>query len=652
MCGITGFFSPSRGAIDRRAVAARMADTLAHRGPDDAGVWADEALGLTLAHRRLSVQDLSPAGHQPMLSACDRYVIAFNGEIYNHRDLRRQLEAAGQSPAWRGHADTETLLACFGAWGVEKTLQAAVGMFAIVLWDRQEKTLTLARDRFGEKPLYWGWQGNSLLFGSELKALKAHPSFRAGIDRGAIALLLRHGYIAAPHSIYEHIHKLPPGHYVSIDLGRQPEARMALPAPYWTLNEAVHAGMADPFEGDDASAVDAVERQLTASIRDQMLADVPLGAFLSGGVDSSVIVALMQSQSRRPVRSFTIGFEDQRYDEAVHAQAIARHLGTSHTELVVTAGDALATIPGLPDIYDEPFADSSQIPTLLVSRLARESVTVALSGDAGDELFGGYNTYRFAPALWRRFGRLPTSVRKAAAAGLTGVSTASWDSLIQPLNKFLPGRLRGVTGEKLHKLAGLMSVRSKEAFFRELSSHWRFPQHIVIDAVEPATLLNTPSTWPRTDSFEHWMMAVSAQTYMADDILPKIDRAAMSASLEVRVPMLDHRVVELAWRMPLSRKLRDGQGKWLLRQVLYRHVPRELIERPKKGFSIPLGAWLRGPLREWAEALLDEQRLRREAYFYPGPIHQAWRLHQEGKADCSERLWSILMFQSWLTQNH
>lgn len=653
MCGITGFFSPNRGTLDRSAVASRMANTLAHRGPDDAGVWADESMGLTLAHRRLSVQDLSPAGHQPMRSACARYVIAFNGEIYNHLDLRAQLQSAGQAPAWCGHADTETLLACFSAWGIEKTLRATVGMFAIVLWDRQEKTLTLARDRLGEKPLYWGWQGNSLLFGSELKALKAHPSFRAQIDRGALALLLRHGYIAAPHSIYENIHKLQPGHYVSIRLDQPQTPGTASPVAYWSMNKIVHAGLAHPFEGDAPAAVNALEHQLSASIRGQMLSDVPLGAFLSGGVDSSVIVALMQAQSSRPVRTFTIGFEDQRYDEAAHAQAIAQHLGTSHTELYVTSDDALAAIPGLPGIYDEPFADSSQIPTLLVSRLARESVTVALSGDAGDELFGGYNTYRFAPALWRKFGRLPASVRKAVAAGLTGVSAASWDSLIQSSNKLMPQRLRtSASGEKLHKLAGLMSVHSKEAFFRELSSHWRFPQHIVIDAVEPATLLNTPSAWPHTDSFEHWMMAVSTQSYMADDILPKIDRAAMSASLEVRVPMLDHRFVELAWRMPLSLKLRENQGKWLLRQVLYRHVPRELIERPKKGFSIPLGAWLRGPLRDWAEALLDEQRLRREAFFYPGPIRQAWRQHQEGTADFSERLWSVLMFQAWLAKHH
>jgi asparagine synthase (glutamine-hydrolysing) len=652
MCGLTGFYSPTSAGA-RAGIGLKMADAIAHRGPDDSGVWTDDASGLTLAHRRLSILDLSPAGHQPMHSACSRYVIAYNGEIYNHLELRQRLSHAGMAPAWRGHADTETLLACFAAWGIEKTLQATVGMFAIALWDRHAKVLTLARDRLGEKPLYWGWQDDTLLFGSELKALKAHPSFQAGIDRNALALLLRHGYIGAPHSIYRNIRKLRAGHYINLPLDGSAPARSIASAAYWDMNDTIRAGLDNPFTGSAGEATDALEHQLARSIGAQMLSDVPLGAFLSGGIDSSAIVALMQAQSTRPVRTFTIGFDDQRYNEAPHAQAIARHLGTDHTELYVRPEDALAVIPGLPDIYDEPFADSSQIPTLLVSRMARQHVTVALSGDAGDELFGGYNTYQFVPALWRKISLLPAPLRRMAAIGLKGLPASAWDAALAPLLALAPARFkRMLGGDKFHKLAGLLSADHKEAFYRQLSSHWPQPEQIVIGAHEPATVLNTPPAWPPTDSFEHWMMAVGAQSYMTDDILAKVDRASMANSLEVRVPMLDHRVIEQAWRMPLSLKIRNGQGKWLLREVLYRHVPRALIERPKKGFSIPLAGWLRGPLREWAEALLDERRLVQEGYFNPKPVRQAWRLHSEGKVDGSSKLWCLLMFQAWLEKQH
>ena len=631
MCGLTGFYST--GSSEARAgIAQAMADTLTRRGPDDAGIWADASSGLTLAHRRLAILDITAAGHQPMHSADSRYVIAYNGEIYNHLDLRLKLAEDGAAPAWRGHSDTETLLACFTAWGIEKTLKATVGMFAIALWDRQQNVLTLARDRLGEKPLYWGWQGDTLLFGSELKALKKHPAFRADIDRNALALLMRHGYIGAPYSIYQGIHKLDAGHSISIPCSDAQAARGAVSTAYWRMNDAIHAGLADPFTGSEGEATDRLEQQLTQSIGLQMLSDVPLGAFLSGGVDSSAIVALMQVQSSRPVRTFTIGFDDPRYNEAQHAQAIAKYLGTDHTEIYARPEDALALIPSLPEIYDEPFADSSQIPTLLVSKMARQHVTVALSGDAGDELFAGYNTHRFVPALWRKISLLPAPLRKTAAA--------------------LLGSLPAWAGDKAHTLAQLLPSENKEAFFRQLSSHWRQPETIVRDATEPATLFNSPADWPRTQHFEDWMMAVGAQSYMTDDILVKVDRAAMAHSLEVRVPMLDHRVVELAWRMPLSLKLRDGQGKWLLREVLYRHVPKELIERPKKGFSVPLADWLRGPLREWAEDLLDEKRLEREGYFRPAPIRQIWQLHKQGRADYSSRLWCVLMFQAWLAKQH
>jgi len=626
MCGLTGFHSPA--SIEASgAIGARMADTLAHRGPDDAGVWVDEQCGLVLAHRRLAVLELSPAGGQPMHSPCSRYVIAFNGEIYNHMALRRQLESRGQAPAWRGHSDTETLLACFAAWGAEATLRASVGMFAIALWDRRERTLTLARDRLGEKPLYWGWQGDTLLFGSELKALKAHPAFMAGIDRGALALLMRHGYVPAPRSIYEGIGKLPCGHSVRIPLDGPDDARQATPAAYWRMNDVIHAGLADPFLGTASEGADALEQSLMRSVKGQMVSDVPLGAFLSGGVDSSLVVALMQAQSSRPVRTFTIGFDDARHNEAGHARQVARHLGTDHTELCASPRDALDLIPGLPAVYDEPFADSSQIPTLLVSRLARRHVTVALSGDAGDELFGGYNTYRFVPALWRRIGGMPLPLRRAAARCLAALPDA-----------------------RAQKLARVMDSPGREELYRRVSSHWPHPEAVALRAAEPPTPFSTPHAWPAASRFEDWMMAMGAQTYLPDDILVKVDRASMAHSLEVRVPMLDHRVLELAWRLPLDMKIRDGKGKWLLREVLYRHVPRELIERPKKGFSVPLAAWLRGPLRDWADAMLDPSRLRAQGYFDPAAVRQAWRRHQQGKEDLSSRLWCVLMFQSWLQE--
>ncbi|MDS1140061.1 asparagine synthase (glutamine-hydrolyzing) [Pusillimonas sp. SM2304] len=648
MCGLTGFHAPT--ASDAlHSTARHMADALTHRGPDDAGVWADEPCGLVLAHRRLSVLELSAAGHQPMLSSDQRYVIAFNGEIYNHLNLRGQLDAEGRAPPWRGHSDTETLLACASAWGVQKTLASATGMFAFALWDRQTRQLVLARDRLGEKPLYWGWQNDVLLFGSELKALRRHPAFQPTINRQALASFMRHGYISAPHSIYQDVHKLPPGHWLTLDLANPEQARAARSIPYWSVTETVASGLRHPLQGTPDEAVDALEQQLSLSVRSQMLSDVPLGAFLSGGIDSSVIVALMQSHSTRPVRTFTIGFDDPRYDEAPHAAAIARHLGTEHTAMVVRPGDALALIPSLPDIYDEPFADSSQIPTLLVSKLTRAHVTVALSGDGGDELFGGYNTFRFAPGLWRRIQSLPKPLRGLAASLLAGVPPARWDAVLNGLRRASAGRLAGgLNADKLHKLSTLLSSPDQRDFYRQLSSHWADPGMLVRDVPEASTPLSTPGALPGTDCFEHDMMAASAAMYMPDDILVKVDRAAMAHSLEVRVPMLDHRVVELAWRMPLSWKIRAGEGKWPLRQLLYRHVPQALMDRPKKGFSVPLAKWLRGPLREWAQALLDPARLAREGYLNAEPIQHAWRQHLAGHQDHSQRLWCVLSFQAWL----
>lgn len=618
------------------------------RGPDDAGAWHDGDAGIGLAHRRLAVLDLSPAGRQPMACHTGRYVLAFNGEIYNHQDLRRQLGGL----AWRGHSDTETLLAGFVAWGVRATLARCIGMFAFALWDRHERVLTLARDRMGEKPLYYGWQGSGdkacFLFGSDLAALKAHPAFAAAIDRGALALLMRHNYILAPHSIYQGIHKLPPGHILAVSLGK----RAPQLASYWSLPEAAMAGVAAPLEGGAEQVADELEALLRSAIGQQMVADVPLGAFLSGGIDSSTVVALMQAQSSRPVKTFSIGFHEAGYDEAAHAKAVARHLGTEHTELYVTPQQALEVIPRLPGLYSEPFADASQIPTFLVSQLARQHVTVALSGDAGDELFGGYGRYFQASRWWQRIERFPRAMRSSAAASIRMVPPGAWNALAYPLRPLLPASLRrGSIGDKLHKGAALLLARDVDALYRRLLTHWE-PQGLVIGAQEPTPGLDglLPQL-PGLNPIQR-MMALDAITYLPDDILAKVDRAAMGVSLETRVPMLDHRVVELAWRIPQAMKLRGGVGKQVLRQVLYRHVPRELVERPKMGFGVPIDSWLRGPLRDWAEDLLDASRLRQEGFFNPAPIRRTWAEHLSGRRNWQYHLWDVLMFQAWLGQGH
>lgn len=649
MCGIAGFWST--GALPDAGVLARMADTLVHRGPDDAGGWVDESAGIGLAHRRLSILDLSPAGHQPMVSASGRYVIVFNGEIFNHLELRATLESftlpsqgGGNKGGWRGHSDTETLLAAFESWGVEATLKKCVGMFAFALWDRETRTLTLARDRLGEKPLYYGWQKGVLLFGSELKALKAHPAFVGEIDRDALTLFLRHSAIPAPYSIYQGIHKLPPGTFLQLHAG-QKDAR---PVAYWSVLSVAEAGQRNLFRGGDTEAVAELERLLGQAVGGQMLADVPLGAFLSGGIDSTTVVALMQAQSARPVKTFTIGFNETGYNEAEHAHAVARHLGTEHTELYVIPQDAMDVIPSLSAIYDEPFADSSQIPTCLVSRLARQHVTVNLSGDGGDELFGGYNRYFWARNIWRKLGWMPRPLRAAVAGVLTTVPPASWNTAFQKLERWLPARLRYANpGDKLHKVAEILAVRSPEEIYLGLVSHWKNPAQLVPGSHEPLTLLTDPAYRADLPGFEHRMMYLDTVTYLPDDILTKVDRAAMSVSLETRVPLLDHRVVEFAWSLPLHMKIRHGQGKWLLRQVLYRHVPQAMMERPKMGFGVPIDQWLRGPLKPWAEALIEPDRLRREGLFDPAPIQRKWLEHQAGARNWSYYLWDVLMFQAW-----
>ena len=661
MCGFSGFLSCGNVGTPDMAdhLLSVMGNTLLHRGPDSAGVWSDHTAGIGLVHRRLAIVDLSPAGHQPMLSSAGRYVISFNGEIYNHLDLRAKLDEMDgraslvMADKWQGHSDTETLLAGFNAWGIETTVQMCIGMFAFAVWDKHTRVLTLGRDRLGEKPLYYGWQGHgesaAFLFGSELKALKAHPAFAAEIDRGALGLLMRHGYIPAPHSIYQGISKLQPGCLMTLSLNdRTPKL-----ITYWSAKSIVEQGLVKPFAGTPERAVDTLESLLKDAVRKQMMADVPLGAFLSGGVDSSTIVALMQAvaqeQGGSSVKTFTIGFNEAGYNEAEHAKAVARHLGTDHTELYVSPQQVLDVIPKLPSLYCEPFADSSQIPTYLVSQMARQHVTVSLSGDAGDELFGGYNRYVLGQQLWSKLQRLPVGARRAMAGALTSLSPSAWNRLLGPVQRFMPKSLAQANiGEKLHKGAGVMSAGSSAELYRQLVSQWQDPAMVVIGGTEPLTLLTDGSQQPTTDQFVHQMMALDMLSYLPDDILCKVDRAAMGVSLETRVPMLDHRVVEFAWSLPLDYKVRCNVGKWPLREVLYRHVPRELIERPKMGFGIPLHDWLRGPLRPWAEALLDEARLQKEGYFHPEPIRQKWAEHLSGQRNWAPHLWSVLMFQAWL----
>ncbi len=632
-----------------RGAIARMTDTLIHRGPDDSGYWVDEDLGLALGHRRLSILDLTAEGHQPMVSACGRFVLVYNGEIYNYLEIRKELEtqSAGMMPSWRGHSDTEVMLAAFAQWGVEEATKRFVGMFAFALWDRQGKCLFLGRDRLGEKPLYYGWAGKSFLFGSELKALRAHPHWQGEIDRGAVALFLRHNYIPCPHSIYKGVQKLPPGALLTLNLQRKEPLQG--PTPYWSMKAVAESGIADPFTGTAEGAALQLEQLLKGAIRGQMIADVPLGAFLSGGLDSSTVVALMQAQSSQPVRTFTIGFREEDYNEARHAKAVARHLGTDHTELYLTPEETMAAIPALPQLYDEPFADASQIPTFLLAQLTRRYVKVSLSGDGGDELFGGYTRYFWGERIWKRIGWLPQALRVWLATACTKVSSDSWKIIFEKLSPVLPAQInQRQPADKLQKLAEILSFESPEVMYQGLVSLWKTPGSLALGAREPLTALTDHRQWARLPHFLQRMMYLDAISYLPDDILVKVDRASMGVSLESRVPMLDHRVVEFAWRLPLSMKIRNGQGKWLLRKVLYKYVPRELIERPKMGFGIPIDTWLRKPLRDWAENLLDEGKLRLEGFFNSKPIREKWEEHLSGKRNWQYYLWVVLMFQAWL----
>lgn len=651
MCGLTGLINLQSGSTDFDHILERMNASLTHRGPDDQGLWIDTEKGIGLAHRRLSILDLSVEGHQPMRSADDRYIIAYNGEIYNFRELRSELEPLGHP--FKGHSDTEVLLAAVVEWGIDKALTRFNGMFAIALWDRKTDTLHLARDRLGKKPLYLGFAGNSCVFGSELKALAAHPQFECEINRDALALYMRHNYIPAPYSIYRKVQKLKPGTLVSISLTEIRAKKQAinfdqLTTTYWSAKDIVEQGVGNPITDTEAQTTDQLHALLKDAVACRMVSDVPLGAFLSGGIDSSLVVALMQAQSTQPVRSFSIGFHEEEYNEAEHAKAVAMHLGTDHTELYATPAQALEVIPSLPDYYDEPFADSSQIPTYLVSAMTKEHVTVALSGDGGDELFCGYTRYTEGYQIWQKIGWLPAPMRTLVAGMLAGIPPRYWDGMFSLLGPLIPSKLRySSPGDKLHKLAEVLQTDSAEEMYRRLVSHWKQPQDLVLDSKEPLTALTDEAQWSRVNTFVERMMQLDLVSYLPDDILVKVDRASMATSLEARAPLLDYRVAEMAWRLPLDLKRHPSGGKYLLRQILYQYVPRELIDRPKKGFGVPIDYWLRHELRDWAENLLSEQRLREEGYYDPQPIRKMWEEHQQGKRNWQYHLWDVLMFQAW-----
>ena len=648
MCGIAGLLT--RRSTTREFltdVGIRMADTLRHRGPDDNGVWVDAQHGVCLAFRRLSILDTSPAGHQPMVSATGRYTIVFNGEIYNFHEIKADLAHSYPGElTFRGHSDTEIMLAAFETWGIKVSLLRFNGMFAAAVWDRQERQLTLFRDRMGEKPLYYGWVGDTLLFGSEIKALRAYPDFRPEIDRDSVAFHLRFNCIPAPHSIFRGIHKLPPATLLRAD---SPSAK---PVHYWSMLDVAQKGVRQPFAGTDQEAKAETHKLLLDSVRMRMIADVPLGAFLSGGIDSSAIVALMQVQSARPVRTFSIGTHEKSHDEAPHAGSVARHLRTEHTELYITPREAMDVIPLLPQIYDEPFADSSQIPTFLVSQMARRYVTVGLTGDGGDEVFAGYNRHTWSRRVWNKFGWFPLRARSSLAKAITAVSPRRWDSLLNIFGPvLLPSFRQRIPGYKLHKLAQVMHSPTQQAMYLGLASHFAAPEKVVLGTDGLQTEEIVALTWPDLPSFEQQAMYMDSITYLANDILVKVDRATMSVSLEARVPYLDHRVVEFAWTLPMSMKIRGNEGKWILRQILDEYVPRALVDRPKMGFGVPLEEWLRGSLRDWAEELLNVRRLREQGLLDPAPISKMWKEHLNGTRDWQFLLWDVLMLQAWWDAN-
>lgn len=638
MCGVTGFWmtGAQSDAETLRDTVTRMTDALMHRGPDSGGVWTDEGAGIALGHRRLAIIDLSETGHQPMISRDKRFVLTYNGEVYNFGELRAELERDGAM--FRGSSDSEVILAACARWGVENAVRRFVGMFVFALWDCRERRLHLVRDRLGIKPLYWSLQDGLLLFGSELKALRAHPRCPKSVDRDALAGYMRHNYVPAERTIYRNVHKLRPGHILTVTA-----AGGAAISCYWDALEVAVSGMAARTEMDEKEGLEALTGLLEDAVRCRMVADVPLGAFLSGGIDSSLVVALMQSQSSRPVRTFSIGFREADFNEAHHAKAVAEHLGTEHVELYVEPEHAIEVIPSVPDWFDEPFADSSQIPTYLVSELTREHVTVSLSGDGGDELFAGYNRYLHAVSLMQGVTGMPHWFRRSAARVMTSVPPRLWDMAF----RLVPQRWRPrQAGDKVHKLAALLR-QTQESVYLGLVSHWQDPSQVVRDATEPRGVMWDPTLARRFQNPVEHMQYLDTVTYLPDDILTKVDRTSMAVSLEARVPLIDHRLVELSWKLPPRMKIRDGQSKWALRQVLYRHVPSELIDRPKMGFGVPIDHWLRGALRDWAEDLLQAPFLESEGYFQAAPIRQKWEEHISGRQNWQYLLWDVLMFQAW-----
>lgn len=652
MCGITGILSLKKELFGNslEAIAKSMADRLVHRGPDDQGVWSGDS-GVALAHRRLAILDLSAAGHQPMHSICERYVMVFNGEIYNHMEVRKELnceEKFVRENGWKSHCDTETFLGAISVWGLKKALQNMVGMFAFALWDKEEKVLYLGRDRLGEKPLYYGMQGGSFIFASELKAFKAFLGFEAKIDREALGLFIRYGYVPSPHSIYKDFYKILPGTYLKITVDDAAAGKIPDATSYWSLCEVAERGQNEMFRGSVADATDELDRLLRQAVSGEMQSDVPMGALLSGGIDSSTIVALMQAHSKQDVKTFTIGFNEGSYNEATHARQVATYLGTNHTEMYVTSEQALSVIPSLATLYDEPFADVSQIPTFLISKLASEHVTVCLTGDGGDELFGGYNRYIGAPEIWRKSKWLSSGIRSLLAGTLDGVNSPALESRIERLIPFLPKQFKHQDlYAKIHKLTDILSADSEEEIYSRLISRWKDSEKVVLSNQELKKLISDSGLNSRLKEYEHRMMLQDSLTYLPDDILVKVDRATMGVSLESRAPMLDHRVAEFAWSLPLQFKIRGGNGKWILRQVLERYIPRFITDRPKMGFSVPIDEWLRGPLKPWANALLDRKSIIEDGFFDADIIENKWRKHSLSEGNFGHQLWHVLMFQAW-----
>ena len=646
MCGLAGFLNAkgSDSEDSLRSQVTTMANQLAHRGPDDSGEWVDGSCQLALGHRRLSIIDTSSDGHQPMISGSGRFVIAYNGEVYNFLALRGDLEKRGVR--FKSSSDTEVVLAAIEAYGLREAVTRFVGMFAFALWDRESRSLHLVRDRLGIKPLYYGHVGSRFVFGSELKALTCTPGFRGTVNRAALAKFVQYSYVPAPHSIFEGIAKQMPGTIVSLSAD-SPESVQT--ETYWDANEVARSGLGDLFRGSDAEAIDMLDEILTDAVVSRMVSDVPLGAFLSGGYDSSLVAGIMQRESRNAIKTFSIGFTDREFDESQHAEAVANHLGTEHTSLLVTPREAQSVIPLLPDLYDEPFSDSSQIPTFLVSRLAREKVTVSLSGDGGDELFAGYNRHTWVGKLWRWMRYTPAGLRKVAARGVMSVPSSTWNNVARRIGYVIPPlRHQRRVGENMHKLSGVLAARGPQEIYAQLISHWHDGDGLVLGANSNRQAVEKGDLGLDGSEYAQKMLLMDQTNYLPNDILTKVDRASMGVSLEARVPLIDHRVFEFAWRLPLTMKVRERQSKWILRQLVYRMIPADLMERPKAGFGIPIGEWLRGPLKQWAGDLLDESRIRRDGYFDAALVVTKWNEHLRGIGSWHYDLWDILMFQAWL----